>query len=148
MTDSFVTQCPHCQTSFRVSHAQLSVARGMVRCGSCLQVFNAAKQLLEQRAKTSAQPPAPAETAPIPGLDRWKHLPSSRANRRSRSQPASKRETRNVDMDSLDLDEELARLNSARFSSPRPSDAPARPATTTKSSLSAPVATTDVSTEQ
>ncbi|WP_147462369.1 MJ0042-type zinc finger domain-containing protein, partial [Pseudomonas savastanoi] len=23
MTDSFVTQCPHCQTSFRVSHAQL-----------------------------------------------------------------------------------------------------------------------------
>ncbi|WP_422762905.1 MJ0042-type zinc finger domain-containing protein, partial [Pseudomonas syringae] len=25
MTDSFVTQCPHCQTSFRVSHAQLSV---------------------------------------------------------------------------------------------------------------------------
>ncbi|POZ99736.1 hypothetical protein C4E44_33480, partial [Pseudomonas sp. MWU12-2312b] len=21
MTDSFVTQCPHCQTSFRVSHA-------------------------------------------------------------------------------------------------------------------------------
>ncbi|WP_147458193.1 MJ0042-type zinc finger domain-containing protein, partial [Pseudomonas savastanoi] len=25
MTDSFVTQCPHCQTSFRVSHAQLNV---------------------------------------------------------------------------------------------------------------------------
>ncbi|WP_147463065.1 MJ0042-type zinc finger domain-containing protein, partial [Pseudomonas savastanoi] len=25
MTDSFVTQCPHCQTSFRVSHAQLSM---------------------------------------------------------------------------------------------------------------------------
>ncbi|WP_147480011.1 MJ0042-type zinc finger domain-containing protein, partial [Pseudomonas savastanoi] len=25
MTDSFVTQCPHCQTSFRVSHAQLRV---------------------------------------------------------------------------------------------------------------------------
>ncbi|MBS5845019.1 MAG: hypothetical protein KID08_04740, partial [Pseudomonas putida] len=25
MTDSFVTQCPHCQTSFRVTHHQLSV---------------------------------------------------------------------------------------------------------------------------
>ncbi|WP_288650887.1 MJ0042-type zinc finger domain-containing protein, partial [Pseudomonas sp. UBA5568] len=48
MTDSFVTQCPHCQTSFRVTHHQLSVARGVVRCGQCLQVFNAAKQLLEQ----------------------------------------------------------------------------------------------------
>ncbi|WP_370694564.1 MJ0042-type zinc finger domain-containing protein, partial [Klebsiella pneumoniae] len=26
MTDSFVTQCPHCQTRFRVSHGQLNVA--------------------------------------------------------------------------------------------------------------------------
>ena len=65
MTDSFVTQCPHCQTSFRVSHAQLSVARGVVRCGSCLQVFNAAKQLLEQAGKDVIPPVAPAiiETA-------------------------------------------------------------------------------------
>ena len=78
MTDSFVTQCPHCQTRFRVSHAQLSVARGVVRCGSCLQVFNAARQLLEQRAakeaatskaaaKPVAPPAAPAATvAPAP----------------------------------------------------------------------------------
>ncbi len=48
MTDSFVTQCPHCQTRFRINHQQLSVARGVVRCGQCLQVFNAARQLLEQ----------------------------------------------------------------------------------------------------
>ncbi|HEK0909078.1 TPA: zinc-ribbon domain-containing protein, partial [Pseudomonas putida] len=48
MTDSFVTQCPHCQTRFRVTYHQLSVARGVVRCGQCLQVFNAARQLLEQ----------------------------------------------------------------------------------------------------
>ncbi|NBB34853.1 MJ0042-type zinc finger domain-containing protein, partial [Pseudomonas sp. BC115LW] len=59
MTDSFVTQCPHCQTSFRVSHAQLSVARGVVRCGSCLQVFNAARQLLEQRQGQQAAPLTP-----------------------------------------------------------------------------------------
>jgi len=56
MTDSFVTQCPHCQTSFRVSHNQLSVARGVVRCGSCLQVFNAARQLLEQSAAREGNP--------------------------------------------------------------------------------------------
>ncbi|WP_213879628.1 DUF3426 domain-containing protein [Pseudomonas sp. dw_358] len=56
MTDSFVTQCPHCQTSFRVSHNQLSVARGAVRCGSCLQVFNAARQLLEQSAARQNPP--------------------------------------------------------------------------------------------
>ncbi|NWE73540.1 zinc-ribbon domain-containing protein, partial [Pseudomonas gingeri] len=63
MTDSFVTQCPHCQTSFRVSHAQLSVARGVVRCGSCLQVFNAARQLLEQRAAREAGTAQPAAVA-------------------------------------------------------------------------------------
>ena len=43
---SFITQCPHCRTSFRVSHSQLGAARGAVRCGACLEVFNAARQLL------------------------------------------------------------------------------------------------------
>ena len=88
MTDSFVTQCPHCQTRFRVSHAQLSVARGVVRCGSCLQVFNAARQLLEQRTHA---PEAPAETAP-----------------RAISQKQWTAEE--LDLDHLDLDEELAKL--------------------------------------
>ena len=95
MTDSFVTQCPHCQTSFRVSHAQLSVARGVVRCGSCLQVFNAAKQLLEQRgAKETVQPVAPAIVEP----------PVQRAISQKQWSAAE------MDLDSLDLDEELARL--------------------------------------
>lgn len=77
MTDSFVTQCPHCQTSFRVSHSQLSMARGAVRCGSCLQVFNAARQLLEQSA---AQQNPPLPTTPVevlvapaqPGPREWR----------------------------------------------------------------------------
>lgn len=67
MSESFVTQCPHCQSSFRVNHSQLSVARGVVRCGSCLQVFNAAQQLLEQSATlTPANLPRPPELAPRP----------------------------------------------------------------------------------
>jgi predicted Zn finger-like uncharacterized protein len=95
MTDSFVTQCPHCQTSFRVSHAQLSVARGVVRCGSCLQVFNAARQLLEQRAgKETVKPVAPAPVEP----------PIQRAISQKQWTAAE------MDLDSLDLDEELARL--------------------------------------
>lgn len=92
MTDSFVTQCPHCQTSFRVNHAQLSVARGMVRCGSCLQVFNAARQLLEQRAGKETdnqivEPPAPTRAI---SQKQWSAA--------------------ELDLDNLDLDEELARL--------------------------------------
>src|SRR5476651_2591149 len=95
MTDSFVTQCPHCQTSFRVSHAQLSVARGVVRCGSCLQVFNAAKQLLEQRAgQEAAKPVAPAIVEP----------PVQRAISQKQWTAAE------MDLDNLDLDQELARL--------------------------------------
>ncbi|WP_449104654.1 DUF3426 domain-containing protein [Pseudomonas mohnii] len=97
MTDSFVTQCPHCQTSFRVSHAQLSVARGVVRCGSCLQVFNAAKQLLEQAGKEPVAPVVPTTVeAPPP------------AEPRAISQ--KQWTAAELDLDSLDLDEELARL--------------------------------------
>jgi len=98
MTDSFVTQCPHCQTSFRVSHAQLSVARGVVRCGSCLQVFNAAKQLLEQAGKEAVAPVAPAIA------EMSEPEPEPRAISQKQWTAAE------LDLDSLDLDEELARL--------------------------------------
>ncbi|MDY7530665.1 DUF3426 domain-containing protein [Pseudomonas sp. Bout1] len=95
MTDSFVTQCPHCQARFRVSHAQLSVARGVVRCGSCLQVFNAARQLLEQRASAPApQPPAAVEPPP--------EAPRAISQKQWTAEE--------LDLDNLDLDEELAKL--------------------------------------
>ena len=35
------TQCPHCDTRFRVTEAQVSMADGYVRCGVCKEVFNA-----------------------------------------------------------------------------------------------------------
>lgn len=41
MTAPRVTSCPHCKTSFRITQAQLKAANGSVRCGSCLQVFDA-----------------------------------------------------------------------------------------------------------
>ena len=94
MTDSFVTQCPHCQTRFRVNHAQLSVARGVVRCGSCLQVFNAARQLLEQRAH------APEPEQPVIAL------PPEAPRAISQKQWTAEE----LDLDNLDLDEELAKL--------------------------------------
>lgn len=110
MTDSFVTQCPHCQARFRVSHAQLSVARGVVRCGSCLQVFNAARQLLEQRGQVPApeQPAAAEKAAEAP---------------RAISQKQWNAEE--LDLDNLDLDEELAKLERRQASADRrqPEDA-------------------------
>jgi predicted Zn finger-like uncharacterized protein len=111
MTDSFVTQCPHCQTSFRVTHHQLSVARGVVRCGHCLQVFNAAKQLLEQNrtdaASTPVVPPAPA--APAEPVAEPAVTPDPPISERP---PAIEEDwvlTAQA-LDELDLDQELARL--------------------------------------
>jgi predicted Zn finger-like uncharacterized protein len=43
---SFITQCPHCETSFNITQAQLQLAKGKVRCGFCLQVFSALEQQL------------------------------------------------------------------------------------------------------
>ncbi|WP_339431845.1 MULTISPECIES: DUF3426 domain-containing protein [unclassified Pseudomonas] len=111
MTDSFVTQCPHCQTSFRVSHAQLSVARGVVRCGACLQVFNAAKQLLEQHAgKDAVMPVAPPIEAPpaeeLPAIEPPAIVEPPAPRAISQKQWSASE----LDLDSLDLDEELARL--------------------------------------
>jgi len=48
MSDSFITQCPHCQTRFRVNSAQLGAASGAVRCGTCLKVFNAPQNMLDE----------------------------------------------------------------------------------------------------
>jgi len=117
MTDSFVTQCPHCQTSFRVSHAQLSVARGVVRCGSCLQVFNAAKQLLEQHAgKEAVTPVAPSFVQPAPSQAVVSEPPPVVEAPVNDEPPAPRALSQKqwsaseLDLDSLDLDEELARL--------------------------------------
>ena len=37
---SLITECPSCQTRFRVTVEQLAVAHGRVRCGACLAVFD------------------------------------------------------------------------------------------------------------
>jgi len=34
------TQCPHCETKFRVTENQVQAADGFVRCGVCEEVFN------------------------------------------------------------------------------------------------------------
>ncbi|WP_440805927.1 DUF3426 domain-containing protein [Pseudomonas syringae] len=124
MTDSFVTQCPHCQTSFRVSHAQLSVARGVVRCGACLQVFNAARQLLEQRAIDDSEKVALAAVPVIieqPRAEpRLESEPEPTLTPKPTSEPISETgkapddddpwQVSEMDLDNLNLDEELARL--------------------------------------
>ncbi len=66
------TCCPHCQTCFRITKAQLDVAQGKVRCGHCKQVFNGKQHLRDElpgqqdkpAASDSSPPPVTPETAP------------------------------------------------------------------------------------
>lgn len=140
MTDSFVTQCPHCRTSFRISRAQLGAAHGAVRCGACMRVFNAAQQLLVDQnrvskpttAPTAARPAAPAAPAPAPRTaPATTAMPAPSAPAQpvtaqpaptpapaKPAQPAAAEKKSvdtlwihdDLDLDSLDLDEELAKL--------------------------------------
>ncbi|MFT4776863.1 MAG: putative Zn finger-like uncharacterized protein [Oleispira sp.] len=57
MSETNITRCPHCQTTFRIRSEQLVAARGAVRCGSCLQVFKAANHLVGGAPKAPVSAP-------------------------------------------------------------------------------------------
>ena len=57
---SLVTRCPRCRTLFRVTPNQLQVKSGRVRCGRCMNAFDAYDALA---AETSNILPAPATAA-------------------------------------------------------------------------------------
>lgn len=62
---SYTTQCPACQTRFKVSDAHLALAAGMVRCGRCSHVFHAPSHF-DQASPVVEAPPVittPASTA-------------------------------------------------------------------------------------
>ena len=60
-SSSLQTQCPKCETRFRVTDEQLGIAKGKVRCGNCLSVFNAIEHQVMPR---SSSKPAPAQAEP------------------------------------------------------------------------------------
>lgn len=56
---ALATRCPHCGTAFRVAADQLKLRGGIVRCGSCKEVFDGNATLIDLNA-------APAEPAAHP----------------------------------------------------------------------------------
>lgn len=63
---SAITQCPQCNTRFKVSQEQLDAHQGMVRCGRCQGVFNAVECLYDDQPSPQLDLPiAPRETAPV-----------------------------------------------------------------------------------
>jgi len=77
MSNTHLTQCPHCQATFKVQDQHLNAAGGKVRCGSCLEVFNALENIIDASVKANtpvqqtekhhevaAQPTNPSPTPP------------------------------------------------------------------------------------
>ncbi len=60
--EQLATRCPHCQTSFRVTMAQLELRDGKVRCGACREVFNGIDYVFEHTAESdlALTPPSAA----------------------------------------------------------------------------------------
>ena len=65
---SHTTQCPACQTKFKVTDAHLALAGGMVRCGRCNHVFHAPSHFealsAEEPEQIELPPPAAAPVTP------------------------------------------------------------------------------------
>lgn len=85
MAETFITQCPHCGTSFRVSDEQLSIANGSVRCGACLQVFSARNHIV-----TAAAAKATPTSRPAPAAKKAAARPTAQKQARTQQTPAPK----------------------------------------------------------
>ncbi len=73
-----LTQCPSCQTTFRITSEILRVAHGQVRCGRCHTQFDALERLVEEqdfeetgsgRFVKPSPPPAPIEVEEPPAQE-------------------------------------------------------------------------------
>lgn len=83
---ALATQCPFCQTTFRVAQDQLKLRGGLVRCGACKEVFNGnehlvapeiAQQLVVTPSTPTASPSSPESTEPSRAPLGWPPLPGS-----------------------------------------------------------------------
>ena len=61
---ALATRCPHCQTAFRVASDQLKLRAGLVRCGTCKQIFNGIENLLRPDEDIPAALAGPARPQP------------------------------------------------------------------------------------
>jgi len=63
MSSEQYTRCPHCKATFQVSENQLSAAGGKVRCGACMEVFDALAYLITEQEPKDSTTQAPESTA-------------------------------------------------------------------------------------
>ncbi len=75
---ALATKCPHCNTIFRVAADQLKLRGGIVRCGTCREVFDGnAALLVDPAAASPFLTSHPAATPPSPHHPADTSLPSA-----------------------------------------------------------------------
>ena len=107
MTDTLITQCPHCQTRFHLKRSQLDAAQGSVRCGACLQVFNAISQISVETTRPAVQ----QRIKPSPSISIISRSePNTQAIDSNKESATTAPSITLNPLDDLDLDHQLNRL--------------------------------------
>ncbi len=78
MTQAYVTQCPHCGTTFKVTDAHLNAANGSVRCGACLRVFSARNHLVQDNSQAINQQTAAMQNSALVNKQEFSKEPERR----------------------------------------------------------------------
>ena len=75
---ALATKCPHCNTIFRVAADQLKLRGGIVRCGTCREVFDGNAALVDPAAASPFLTSCPGAAAALSTTDPADHsLPSA-----------------------------------------------------------------------
>ncbi len=74
------TQCPHCDTTFRVTETQLQAADGFVRCGICNEVFNTTEAAAEITPHSSSLVQQGGDDSPPTDISDANHFNAPSAN--------------------------------------------------------------------
>ncbi|WP_304641179.1 MJ0042-type zinc finger domain-containing protein, partial [Pseudomonas sp.] len=115
MSELLVTQCPYCQTRFRLSQQHLAAAAGNVRCGACLKVFNASLTPLPE------ENPPPAASAPSTAPAQPADQPVTPAPRQGTLLIHDDLDFDELDLEALGLDESLIdEVNPRELREPEP----------------------------
>lgn len=94
MSSEHYTRCPHCKATFKVNDDQLAAANGQVRCGACMNVFDALAYLIRDDAILGAE-------------DAESEAPSKGHEDYSFDEPEPKQEPDAEDLSEDDFDDEL-----------------------------------------
>lgn len=65
---ALATKCPHCNTIFRVAADQLKLRGGIVRCGTCREVFDGNAALVDPAAASPFLTSGPGTAATLSGI--------------------------------------------------------------------------------